>query len=115
MEQKDFDYLLQIRNLKVYFPVKAGIIMDHVIGWIKALDGVDMTIKPMKIVGLVGEPGSGKTTLAKVLLLQEKPTQGEVLFREDRGIRRNQRTLGKHNPSIHPGPYGGVSIRSPSG
>jgi oligopeptide transport system ATP-binding protein len=81
MEQKQFDYLLQIRNLKVYFPVKAGIIMDHVIGWVKALDGVDLTINPMKIVGLVGESGSGKTTLAKVLLLQEKPTQGEVLFK----------------------------------
>ena len=81
MEQNDFDYLLKVRNLKVHFPVKAGIIMDHVIGWVKALDGVDMTIKPMQIIGLVGESGSGKTTLAKVLLLQERPTQGEVLFK----------------------------------
>jgi oligopeptide/dipeptide ABC transporter ATP-binding protein len=81
MEHIEFDYLLQIRNLKVHFPVKAGIIMDHVIGSVKALDGVDLTIKPMQIVGLVGESGSGKTTLAKVLLLQEKPTQGEVLFK----------------------------------
>jgi len=81
MESNEFDYLLQIRNLKMHFPVKAGIIMDHVIGWVKALDGVDLTIKPMKVLGLVGESGSGKTTLAKVLLLLEKPTQGEVLFR----------------------------------
>ncbi|MBI5968894.1 MAG: ATP-binding cassette domain-containing protein, partial [Deltaproteobacteria bacterium] len=81
MEKKEFDYLLQIRNLKRHFPVKAGIILDHVIGWVKALDGVDLTIKPRQVVGLVGESGSGKTTLAKVLLLLEKPTNGEVLFK----------------------------------
>lgn len=80
MQEKEFDYLLQIKNLKMHFPVKAGIIFDHVIGWVKALDGVDLTIKPLQVVGLVGESGSGKTTLAKVLLLLEKPTKGEVLF-----------------------------------
>ncbi len=81
MENKPLDYLLQIRNVKMHFPVKAGIILDHVIGWVKALDGVDLTVKPKQVVGLVGESGSGKTTLAKVLLLLEKPTDGEVLFK----------------------------------
>jgi oligopeptide/dipeptide ABC transporter ATP-binding protein len=81
MQEKEFDYLLRIKNLKMHFPVKAGIVFDHVIGWVKALDGVDLTIKPMQVVGLVGESGSGKTTLAKVLLLLEKPTNGEVLFK----------------------------------
>jgi len=81
VEKEGLDSLLQIRNLKMYFPVKAGIIFDRVIGWVKALDGIDLTIQPKQVVGLVGESGSGKTTLAKVLLLLEKPTQGEVLFR----------------------------------
>jgi ABC-type oligopeptide transport system ATPase subunit len=74
MEQKKFEYLLRVQNLKMHFPVKAGIIFDHVVGWVKALDGVDLTIKLGQVVGLVGESGSGKTTLAKVLLLLEKPT-----------------------------------------
>ena len=65
----------------MHFPVKAGIILDHVVGWVRALDGIDLTIKPRQVVGLVGESGSGKTTLAKVLLLLEKPTNGEVLFK----------------------------------
>src|SRR5512143_248280 len=81
VEKERLDSPLQIRNLKMHFPVKAGIIFDQVVGWVKALDGIDLTIHPRQVVGLVGESGSGKTTLAKVLLLLEKPTQGEVLFR----------------------------------
>jgi oligopeptide transport system ATP-binding protein len=80
MEKTEFDYLLKIRNLKMYFPVKAGIILDHVVGWVKALDGIDLTIKQRQVLGMVGESGSGKTTLAKALLLLEKPTCGEVLY-----------------------------------
>jgi oligopeptide transport system ATP-binding protein len=72
--------ILQTRGLKVHFPIKAGIIRDRVIGQIKALDGVDLTLRPLQIIGLVGESGSGKTTLGKVLLLLEKATSGEVLF-----------------------------------
>ena len=80
MEKTEFDYLLQIRDLKMHFPVKAGIIMDRVVGWVKALDGIDLTIRPRQVLGMVGESGSGKTTLAKALLLLEKPTHGEILF-----------------------------------
>lgn len=77
---KEMDPLLSIQGLKMHFPVKAGIVLDHVVGWVKALDGVDLVLRPRQVLGLVGESGSGKTTLAKVLLLLEKPTGGEVLF-----------------------------------
>src|SRR3989339_284128 len=80
MENSEFDYLLKIRNLKVHFPVKTGIVLDRVIGWVKALDGIDLTIKPRQVLGMVGESGSGKTTLSKALLLLEKPTCGEILY-----------------------------------
>ena len=80
MEKTEFDYLLQIRNLKMHFPVKSGIFLDHVVGWVKALDGIDLTIKPIQVLGMVGESGSGKTTLSKALLLLEKPTHGEILY-----------------------------------
>ena len=54
MNQQQNDELLRTRNLKVYFPVKAGIIRDRVIGWVRALDGVDLTLKRGQVIGLVG-------------------------------------------------------------
>jgi ABC-type microcin C transport system duplicated ATPase subunit YejF len=42
MKKTEFDYLLKISDLKMHFPVKAGIVLDHVIGWVKALDGIDL-------------------------------------------------------------------------
>ncbi len=79
--QKDNgEYLLQGKGIKKHFPIIAGLIRDHVTGWVKALDGVDVVLRREQTVGLVGESGSGKTTLAKIILLLERPTSGEVLF-----------------------------------
>lgn len=72
--------LIQVKGLKKYFPVTAGIIRDRAIGYVKALDGMYLDLGQQEIVGLVGESGSGKSTLAKILLLLEKPTEGEVFF-----------------------------------
>jgi oligopeptide/dipeptide ABC transporter ATP-binding protein len=80
MVKEDKPPLIQVKGLKKYFPVTAGIIRDRVIGYIKALDGMYLNLGQQEIVGLVGESGSGKSTLAKILLLLEKPTEGEVFF-----------------------------------
>jgi peptide/nickel transport system ATP-binding protein/oligopeptide transport system ATP-binding protein len=71
--------LLEIRNLKKYYPIRAGLISKH-IGDIKAVDGVSLSIKPKETLGLVGESGCGKTTLGKVILRLEEPTEGHVFF-----------------------------------
>jgi len=72
--------LLQIRNLKKYYPVTAGLFSRH-IGDIKAVDGVTFDINEKEIIGLVGESGCGKSTLGKTIPRLEEPTSGEILYK----------------------------------
>lgn len=73
--------LLEVKGLKKYFPVMRGLLLAKPVGWIKAVDGCSFSIEEGQTFGLVGESGCGKTTIAKVILLLEKATDGSVLFR----------------------------------
>ena len=72
--------LLELQNLQKYFPVSTGVLLRRKIGWVKAVDGVDITIGPGETLGLIGESGCGKTTTSKLILLQETPTAGTIRF-----------------------------------
>lgn len=70
---------LEIKDLKVHYPIRGGFfnkIIDHVL----AVDGVDMVIEKGKTYGLIGESGSGKSTIGKAIIGLEKITSGEVIF-----------------------------------
>lgn len=71
--------LLSIENLYVYFPIKRGL-FGRIVGYVKAVDGVSFGVERNESVALVGETGSGKTTILRVILKLEKPTSGRVLF-----------------------------------
>jgi oligopeptide/dipeptide ABC transporter ATP-binding protein len=70
--------ILEVRQLKKYFPVKGG--LWGTVGYVKALDGVDLEISKGQIFGLVGESGCGKTTLGRCILRLIEPTGGEILL-----------------------------------
>jgi len=72
--------LVEVRDLKVHFPIKRGVIFDRTVGFVYAVDGVDLSIAKGETYGLVGESGCGKSTLGKALLNLETPTDGSVVF-----------------------------------
>jgi oligopeptide transport system ATP-binding protein len=72
--------LLSVRNLKKYFPVKKGLLIDRTVDYVKAVDDVSFDIYPGETLGLVGESGSGKSTTGYCVLQLLKPTDGSVTF-----------------------------------
>jgi oligopeptide transport system ATP-binding protein len=72
--------LIEVKNLKKYFPITQGILFQRRIGDIKAVDNVSFSIQKGETLGLVGESGSGKTTVGRTLLRLHEPTSGEVIF-----------------------------------
>jgi oligopeptide/dipeptide ABC transporter ATP-binding protein len=72
--------LVQIKNLKMYFPVTSGVLLKRTTADIKAVNDVSLSIIKGETLGLVGESGCGKTTLGKSILQLYRPTSGEVLF-----------------------------------
>lgn len=76
----DNSNLIEVRNLKLHFPIEEGIIIKKRVGSIRAVDGVDFHIRRGETLGLVGESGCGKSTTARAVSQLYKPTAGEVFF-----------------------------------
>jgi peptide/nickel transport system ATP-binding protein len=72
--------LVELEDLKIYFPIKSGLVLDRHVGDIKAVDGVSLSIKRGETVGLVGESGCGKSTVGRAILRLYEPTDGRILF-----------------------------------
>ena len=72
--------LVDVRDLKMHFPLTRGIIFQKVVGHVRAVDGVSFSIERGQTLGLVGESGSGKTTIGRTIVRLYKPTSGQVLF-----------------------------------
>jgi oligopeptide transport system ATP-binding protein len=71
--------LLQVRDLRTYFPVKRGL-LRRIVGHLKAVDGVSFVVRRGETLGLVGESGCGKSTVARSILRLQDPTGGRVEF-----------------------------------
>jgi peptide/nickel transport system ATP-binding protein len=72
--------LVELEDLKVWFPIKSGVVLDRHIGDIKAVDGVSLEIRRGETLGLVGESGCGKSTIGRAILRLYKPTAGRIVF-----------------------------------
>jgi oligopeptide transport system ATP-binding protein len=72
--------LVELDDLKIYFPIKSGLVLDRHVGDIKAVDGVSLGIQRGETLGLVGESGCGKSTVGRAILRLYEPTAGTIKF-----------------------------------
>ena len=77
------DILLEIKDLKVYFPIRSRSLIGSVTKYVRAVDGVSFYVEKGETLGLVGESGSGKTTVGRSILRAIEPTEGQVTFNID--------------------------------
>ncbi len=109
--------LLEVRGLKKYFPIEEGF-LRRVVGQVRAVDHVSLSIDKGRTLGLVGESGSGKTTLGRCVLRAIDLTAGEILFHHE-GVttdlaqlkRRDLREFRKHMQMIFQDPYSSLDPR----
>jgi peptide/nickel transport system ATP-binding protein len=72
--------ILKVTNLKKHFPVTQGIIFRKQIAAVKAVDGINLTVRKGETIGVVGESGSGKSTMARCIMRLLEPTDGSIVF-----------------------------------
>jgi oligopeptide/dipeptide ABC transporter ATP-binding protein len=72
--------LLEVKDLKVYFPIRTGLVVSRHVGDVRAVDGVSFTVKRGETLGLVGESGCGKSTTGRAIIRLYDPTAGQIIF-----------------------------------
>ena len=77
----DGDELLVVEDVKKYFPVTRGIVFQKEVASVKAVDGVSFTLHEGETLGVVGESGCGKSTIARCIMKLLEPTGGKITFR----------------------------------
>lgn len=109
--------LLQVRGLRKYFPIKRGF-FQRISGWIKAVDGVDFQVEPETTLGLVGESGCGKSTVARLLLRLLERDHGQIFY-SGRDINtlygKEIKRLRKEVQIIFQDPFGSLNPRMTAG
>jgi ABC-type oligopeptide transport system ATPase subunit len=106
--------LLVVQNLKKYFPVKKGLLIDRTVDYVKAVDDVSFEINDGETLGLVGESGSGKSTAGYCILQLLKPTAGSVRFlgKELTKLRREElREMRREMQIVFQDPYASLNPR----
>ncbi|MEE8465605.1 MAG: dipeptide ABC transporter ATP-binding protein [Dehalococcoidia bacterium] len=112
------DVLLEVRDLKMHFPVSSGMLFQRTTAYVKAVDGVSFTVKRGETLGLVGESGCGKTTTGRCILQLYKPTAGQIIFdgQDLTNLKSKQmRAMRREMQVIFQDPYSSLNPRMTAG
>ena len=112
------DILLEVNNLKMYFPVTSGIIFQRKVADIKAVDDMSFFVRRGETLGLVGESGCGKTTTGRCILQLYKPTAGQIRFEGQELTTlsgRRMRAMRREMQVIFQDPYSSLNPRMTAG
>ena len=96
----DREVLIQVKNLKKYFPITKGIVLQRHVGDVKAVDDVSFDVYRGETLGLVGESGCGKTTVGRTLIQLYEPTAGEVKFKGQDLVQLKGKALRQIRPKV---------------
>src|SRR5919204_3207589 len=106
--------LIELENLRVWFPIKSGIVLDRHVGDIRAVDDVSLSIRRGETLGLVGESGCGKSTVGRTIIRLYRPTSGTIRF-EGRDISKlgeqEMRPLRRRMQMVFQDPFASLNPR----
>jgi peptide/nickel transport system ATP-binding protein len=112
------EILIEIKDLKVHFPIRKESFLGGVTKYVKAVDGVSFYVERGETLGLVGESGSGKTTVGRAILRALEPTEGQINFKLNGQMldltqysEKEMRALRKHFQLIFQDPYSSLNPR----
>ena len=108
------DILLDVKNLVKYFPVTRGIVFQHHVADVKAVDDISFFIRRSETLGMVGESGCGKTTVARTILQLYRPTSGQIMFEGTDLVKtkgEELRKMRRRMQMIFQDPYGSLNPR----